>query len=1038
MERRQWLLGMLATVAVLIIWWGGYLEPIEQQFFNFRMRWCWQFSDPPSDRLVVVALDDPTINTVGRWPWPRERLGVIIDELRRAGAASVALDLLLDDPAEPRRVPVLDPSTWEWNPNPTPPATPPNADGADAPPPGRIVPTEEVDGDDEFARAIFDYGQVVLATSFKFGDVSIAQEPAAGSTTFSIRLADMIALVEKEREKLLDSSEEDVKEELPRLVQVFAGASYSSGAEFQEVRRKLGSARILLKKAEKYSIPLPPQGHNWARSVEPSAVLERLAYAAAIGNVTFDSYDSDGTTRRVPLWVEHNNRLWPTLGLAAVLTYWGVDASVLSIEGDQTLIKLPGSPPRRIPMMRSLVRKRVVDGLVYVPWPRGTLGKDKALANAAAQAATPVAPTGAGQPLAEPSAGAAVSNLADWQFQFFDLSRNEESSVRAGRVYEPQLQRERIIENIVFISKCVEESLVRQDRLTGPRLARFRAAVRTLLTDRDDVLSPGWSAKLAEFFQTVADARADGEGIIRENADILCPKLFEPVKDDEAAVEALKVKVLTGDIPRLAEEHGYFEGIENPEELAALKQELVKIADLQNTVKVIDAATRLIDTAGKSIRDIRADLSRRIKGKIVFFGWTATGQAADFVATSVDPKTPGVMVHVAIADAVLRGSWRTAWPLWLDVIVIVILGLGGTWTAVRSSVVVAPLTIGIIVITWFALAGVVLWDINHLVASLAGPWVAASAGWLTVLLHRLLVEQRDRKVTEERFKSYVSPAVVDILVNNPELAMMKPSMREMTVMFSDLADFTTTSERLGPVLLAKCLSKYLKEMTEILQKNKGTLDKYLGDGIMCFWNAPLEDAEHARHACQTAVQMVKRLEELNDVGGFEEAGRLKVRIGLCTGQCMVGDFGNPPRNSNYTLLGDTANFAARLESANKFFGSKILATQRVRDQAGPDVRWRTIGRVFVKGKKEADMLYELIGPLAPHGPATEEWIEASNAAVEDYAASRFDQCLRKFDMLARRFGDTKLAEIYADAIETWKARPDFPAAFDGSIVLTEK
>ncbi len=153
---------------------------------------------------------------------------------------------------------------------------------------------------------------------------------------------------------------------------------------------------------------------------------------------------------------------------------------------------------------------------------------------------------------------------------------------------------------------------------------------------------------------------------------------------------------------------------------------------------------------------------------------------------------------------------------------------------------------------------------------------------------------------------------------------------------------------------------------------------------------------------------------------------------------MVGDFGNPPRNSNYTLLGDTANFAARLEGANKFFGTRILGTQAVRDQAGPDIRWRRIGKVFVKGKKEADTLYELIGPLNPHGPATDDWIDLTDSAVDDYANNRFDDCLRKFAVLSRRFGDEKLADLYAETIAAWRARPDYPAAFDGAIVLTEK
>lgn len=1030
MERRQWLLGGLATVLVAAVWWAGGLQFIERLTFDWRTRWFWRFSEPPSANIAIVAMDDASITSVGRWPWPRSYLAAIIDELRFAEVQVAALDLLLDDPEKPLLVERPDPANWEFSDTPRDPSSPP---------PRNIV---SVDGDRLFADAILAHGNIVLAASFKFGER--AAEEAASDTLsreqqFQLPLERMFAFLQSDPALMeVDLADPDAERAaVKRVMHALIGREYDRGPEYDAIERKFRAARTLLRAADRASIPSPALERDWARSFEPSAPIPSLANSAALlANVSFDSYDADGLTRRVPVLVRHRDRLWPTLGMAAVLAYWGADSQSLTLDGGDLVVRLRGSE-RRVQLSRAALQRRPVDGLVPIPWPRGTLGKDRAIALAAQRdpartslpsehAAAPTAPASAiPAPAASDAGDDDDSAVSGWEFQFFDLVSNRPAEVRAGRLFEPTQQAQRLKENLISLSQNFEIAYAREV-LTDDRRDAFRATLRALLDADVEVDSPVWQGHLNALRSLAGLAALQGteqlEFIIAPGSPELPPALrdrkptsFSPAEID-AALTALGEDLSTPDGQRT-------QGL-----CLALAQ----------APRAFDAIWTEIDLAEKTIREVRADLKQRLRGKIVFFGWTATGQTADFVATSIHPRTPGVHVHAAIANMVLQDFQRRAWPTWAEAAMLSFLGFLGTWIGVRSGVLTAPVAVVAVLLSWFAFNGILLWDLNRVDASFAGPAVACAGGWLAVLLHRLLVEQRDRKVTEERFKSYVSPAVVDILVNNPDLSTMKPSMRDMTVMFSDVADFTTTSERLGPELLAKCLSKYLKEMTEILQKNRGTLDKYLGDGIMCFWNAPLDDNQHARHACQTAVQMIGRLEELNDSGAFEEAGRLKVRIGLCTGPCMVGDFGNPPRNSNYTLLGDTANFAARLEGANKFFGTRILGTQAVRDQAGPDIRWRRIGKVFVKGKKEADTLYELIGPLNPHGPATDDWIDLSDSAVDDYANNRFDDCLKKFGVLSRRFGDEKLADLYAETIAAWRARPDYPAAFDGSIVLTEK
>ncbi|MBC7772287.1 MAG: adenylate/guanylate cyclase domain-containing protein, partial [Pyrinomonadaceae bacterium] len=396
-------------------------------------------------------------------------------------------------------------------------------------------------------------------------------------------------------------------------------------------------------------------------------------------------------------------------------------------------------------------------------------------------------------------------------------------------------------------------------------------------------------------------------------------------------------------------------------------------------------------------QEVREKLKRILGGKLVFVGWTSTGSIADTAHTSINPKTPGVYLHAAVANAMLTGFAREFVPLWVDVLFICVFGALGTLTAIRPAVWASPLIAALLIVVWFFIAGVGLWDAAWRIASVTGPSLAVGGSWLAVTVHRLLVEQRARRRTEEQFRSYVSPEVVDILVENPRLGSVAPQRRELTVMMTDLEGFTSLAERLGEEETARVLGTYLGEMTRVLLRHGATIDKYLGDGIMAFWGAPLDDADHARHACSAALDMLATLERLNAQHIFGEAGQLRLRIGLAAGQLMVGDFGCPPYRSSYTVLGDTANLCDRLEGANKLLGTSVLVSGRVRELAerapspgrgggernrkdgGPDTDaasknvlsgnnrflWRPIGRVRLRGRAGAEEVFELLGSSAP-------------------------------------------------------------------------
>lgn len=1019
MERRQWLLGTMVTVVVALVWWAGWLDRVEFQTQDARGNRFYSRTETPSDKIVLAAIDDGALDRVGRWPWDREKIAKMIAELRRAQANTVAIDVLFNEPAPIRYVERPDPATWEID------------GGARRQPDETSKILRKVDDDYLLNQEIYAHGRVVLASKFKFqveerataedvGELQIDSvfKMLADNTEVQAackRMEETPAQWKTSRDpaevKAFNDTETAAVNTLLNALGSTKDVVISKGKEAEEAKLALDRALAITTAWQTSAVPELVAGRAWPRSIEPTPPVSVLASAAArLANVTFNTTDSDGVTRKIPLWVRHRSHLWPILGLAAVMEFRGVGPMDIEIRDNVAKLSYPGGRFFNLDMLRSrLSRQQEVDGLGYITWPRGLIGvvDDGEAAVARARDKFRELPDELELVLKRPAAA-----IEGWEWQLFDAENGRMQILSAGLLYEPALQMKRIDENLREVARLIEETMCRDllAFLTAEERDRCRVLIRDLLQLHDDEKAntlpmetddPAWLAALDEYKAIARKAAKEARDFLESNAGVLTQEQLKAIPDLR------------------------------PDDLAMLQAALSGYEGVTKCLKEVDDSVTATAT-------VRRQLMNLLRQRIVFIGFTAGATDSDVVNTPISSKTPGVMVHVAIANAVLQEVDRAPWALKPDFFMIGMMGLIGTWLGVRFNVFAGPIALGTLILAWFVIAGAIIWDRQLTIAAVAGPSVAAAGAWVSVLLHRLLVEQRGRKVTEERFKSYVSPAVVDILVNNPELGTMRPSMRDMTVMFTDVADFTTTSERLGPELLAKCLSKYLKEMTEILQKNRGTLDKYLGDGIMAFYNAPIDDAEHARHACITAVNMLARLDELNETGAFEEAGRLKVRIGICTGPCMVGDFGNPPRNSNYTLLGDTANFAARLEGANKFFGSRILATQRTRDQAGPDIRWRTIGKVFVKGKKEADNLFELVGRLEPHGPATEEWLQLTDEAVRHYQKREFDECLRDFDILARRFGDVKLAEIYADAIALWKSRPDFESAFDGAIVLTEK
>ena len=407
-----------------------------------------------------------------------------------------------------------------------------------------------------------------------------------------------------------------------------------------------------------------------------------------------------------------------------------------------------------------------------------------------------------------------------------------------------------------------------------------------------------------------------------------------------------------------------------------------------------------------------ADLSD-LAGKIVLVGASAS-LLSDIVATPLDPSTPGVEAHAQLIEQILSGVTleRPDWAPGAELVEGGVLSL-----ALAALLPFIPIyATAIVGLVAAAAIGLVSWSAFTGQGVLIDPLAPSlTFGFIFLAGVGQLYGQKRQQVNEIRsaFSRYVSPAVVARLAENPQQLQLGGEKRDLTIMFCDIRSFTTLSEGFTAVELSTFLNEYLSPMTDIILETEGTVDKYMGDAIMAFWNAPLDDAAHGIHGVRAALEMRETLAQLNQAWReqAEKIGRpfklVKFGIGLNTGECSVGNMGSEQR-FDYSALGDEVNIASRLEGSTKQFGVDIIASAATRDQA-PEFAWLEIDYVKLKNKTRAVALYALAG-----GPAlvdSEPFRHLSALHEEMLAAYR----ARKFDF-ARQMAEQAAALAPAEVV----------------------
>lgn len=345
--------------------------------------------------------------------------------------------------------------------------------------------------------------------------------------------------------------------------------------------------------------------------------------------------------------------------------------------------------------------------------------------------------------------------------------------------------------------------------------------------------------------------------------------------------------------------------------------------------------------------------TRAVAGKMILVGAFEKGMADD------EKQTPygmmfGIEIHANSLNTLLTENYINTPPVIISILVFVFLIMLVALLAARmKNLWSLPLSLFISLSMLFVSS--VLFDTYNILINYSIPFLGMFFSYITIVLYRASTEERDKRKIKLMFGKYVSPEVVAQMMDNPpELGGVD---RELTVFFSDIRGFTSLSETLTPQELVKHLNEYLSAMTDIILETGGTLDKYVGDEIMCFWGAPLEVQDHANRACTCALLQKKKLAELNAHWPAEK--KLAIGIGLNTGVMTVGNMGSTGR-MNYTLMGDNVNLGARLEGTNKVYGTMIIVSEYTYALVKDEFVFRELDIIRVKGKNKPVVIYELV------------------------------------------------------------------------------
>lgn len=445
-----------------------------------------------------------------------------------------------------------------------------------------------------------------------------------------------------------------------------------------------------------------------------------------------------------------------------------------------------------------------------------------------------------------------------------------------------------------------------------------------------------------------------------------------------------------------------------------------------------------------------ATARRLFQGKVVLIGSTMP-EERDYHSVPIanaDGNTlmNGVEIHATAVQNVIDQDFIVAADLTTEVILIVVLSVLSFLLLLRVKQIkfryAFVIELGAVVLVLLLIGAVFEFSVlaftnASTMFSIVNPTLAVVFCYFGTAVYQYLAERQQKAMIKNVFSHYISAAVVNELVANPEKAKLGGDKRELTVFFSDIAGFTTISESLTPENLVLLLNEYLDEMTEIVLKFGGTLDKYEGDAIMAFWGAPIPQKDHALRTCLAALEMQKRLAQLRPKWKKEGKPAMEVRCGMNTGQMIVGNMGGKDR-FDYTVIGDSVNLASRLEGANKQYGSYIMISDMTYQHVKGKIAVRELDLIQVKGKTEPVKVWEVLGTTEMQ--VTEEQKKANELYHEGlklYRQKNWQEAIAHFQQAFKNDATCRVAQIYEERSGLYQLNPP-PEDWNGVFIMTTK
>jgi len=433
-----------------------------------------------------------------------------------------------------------------------------------------------------------------------------------------------------------------------------------------------------------------------------------------------------------------------------------------------------------------------------------------------------------------------------------------------------------------------------------------------------------------------------------------------------------------------------------------------------NPFKVFSAAEIL-----KSYLDSNASITPAIqkdffKGKVVFIGLTAAG-LYDLKPTSVSSISTGVLIHATTLDNILNKSFIRPINGIFIIAFMLLICLLISYSVLRCYSLHINLSLFIISLSIILLITAVLFK-NALYMNIIPPVVSLMMSFMISVAYSYATEGRQRLFLKRTFSQYMDKRIADYLLENPSLIKPGGQNKRLTVFFADIAGFTSISEKASAEKIATMLHRVLNLLTEVIIRNNGVIDKYIGDCVMAFWGAPLETDKDEINACYAAIQCISSLSELNNLFRAEGFPEIAIRIGIHSGDAIAGNIGSD-RLFHYTVIGDTVNLASRLESVNKFFKTRIIISEDTIKETDNHFFTRGLGLIEVKGKTLPIKIFELIGEKENIAPDKRELVTLFHQGITFYEDRKWREASQIFDEILEKYPNDGPSEFYKSRCE---------------------